>query len=711
MSKRYLFFIFLGFVIVSLLSLVLGSLFPLIALAFFGIGFLVLVTIRLILRDRRLNFFVIFTFALSVAAALCLYIYLPRLDRILSLDGQYVSGSGQVVGMSERNGYYSFIVDAEIDELEGEKHKVYIRAKKESAPDMDLGRRITFSGVGEGCNSVYDKGNECFLRIYPSTLEFHPVDDSDIFGRLVYSIRQALSSAVSKSDTSALGGAMLLGDRTELSDEIEEAFRRVGTSHLLSLSGLHLSVIVMSFLSICYAVRVSHRIASLFSVILIFLYMLITGFSLSLFRAGEMLLILLFSRIVRRQRDGITSLSFAGLAVMLISPWSIFNISFQLSFLSTLGIIVFFLPDRDEYFKRIIIKNEHKGYSPPRHPRLRSFLTGILFSLYMTLSAMVFTTPFVLFYFNEISLFSLFGNLLTVALAQYYLQFLFFSATLSSLGSVILAFPFTLISDLLGKLLIFITSLLARISPPMTSLNFDYLILGIILITVIILAFLPFLKKRFLLPAIVTVLAVFVPLFNFVTTRADYNAHLVNSFVNSGVNTTLLRHQGKAYILDQTDSDSGKFGKLEYYLKQYNIDTVDEAFFVAMTSYPRKRIEEMLSFVDADKITVLSCCEDSTAYYEFLVFANSSGKDIRVEFCTRREILPTVEAHITSGVSTAFVVRGKDDTLVLYRSRNRAYINENLFRQGRVFFDGDNYLYHDNVIYSDTFPRLFARLK
>lgn len=144
-----------------------------------------------------------------------------------------------------------------------------------------------------------------------------------------------------KGEEGALAVAILLGDRSYLSPTTTLAFSRTGTTHLLALSGLHITVL-LGLLEIL--LRRMH-VPKILRVILLPLfsigYMALTGFLASICRAVLMSCIMYLGFLVKEEYDSFTALCVALAAMLTVTPYAILDLSLWLSFLSTAGIVVF----------------------------------------------------------------------------------------------------------------------------------------------------------------------------------------------------------------------------------------------------------------------------------------------------------------------------------------------------------------------------------
>lgn len=179
--------------------------------------------------------------------------------------------------------------------------------------------------------------------------------------------------------------SLILGMKYDLSSDEEDMFSKTGTSHIIAMSGLHIGILSSIFILIMNKINRIYKLILLS--LIMFLYLIMVGSTPSLIRATFFMILSLFSYFIDRKSDSISNLSFIGIILLIKNPFVIYNISFQLSFLATLSII---------YFYRII-NNKLKN----------SFLS-------ITLSANILTFPLIYYHFNNISLLSIFGNIIIV---------------------------------------------------------------------------------------------------------------------------------------------------------------------------------------------------------------------------------------------------------------------------------------------------------
>lgn len=184
--------------------------------------------------------------------------------------------------------------------------------------------------------------------------------------------------------------AMILGDKAELDNSIKEVYRKAGISHILAISGLHISIFASILLSIFNIFELNKRISASLLLILLSLYCIFTGNSISTLRAVIMIAIGLIGDIIYRKSDIYTSIGFAAFLLLLYQPLYLYDVGFQLSFTALIGIIIV-TPIMD---KVNFIPKSIKVYLLP------------------TLSATLFTIPVIAYHFNSVSFIGILINII-----------------------------------------------------------------------------------------------------------------------------------------------------------------------------------------------------------------------------------------------------------------------------------------------------------
>ena len=254
---------------------------------------------------------------------------------------------------------------------------------------------FTSADEGEFYYHTLSGGN--WLSAYTRLAVFTGKTDNSIrykIKNLRMQITQTLITNINEDD-GAIAAALLIGDKSGLSDAFSVNMRIAGASHLFAVSGMHLSIWTGAiFLLLRKRSRVQ-ILPNLAAIAFVLIYIPLTGFSPSVVRAGLMLVIVFFGKIIRKQSDSLNSLGISALALLGHNVYLAGNISFLLSFASTWGIITlssrFSLAELNRAKKRSLAKHTVGWFWN---------------SLFTSLTAIVFTLPVVGFFFGGISLLS-----------------------------------------------------------------------------------------------------------------------------------------------------------------------------------------------------------------------------------------------------------------------------------------------------------------
>jgi competence protein ComEC len=138
--------------------------------------------------------------------------------------------------------------------------------------------------------------------------------------------------------------AMLLGEKAVLSASQQNAFMRSGTFHIFSVSGLHVGVIAIALHSVFRLLPVPRRVAMVFSLMVLWLYVQVTGGSSPAMRAFLMIAFLMASQVFRLPGNALAALSGSALATLLLDPLQLFSTGFQMSYSAVLALIVMGVP-------------------------------------------------------------------------------------------------------------------------------------------------------------------------------------------------------------------------------------------------------------------------------------------------------------------------------------------------------------------------------
>ncbi len=194
--------------------------------------------------------------------------------------------------------------------------------------------------------------------------------------------------------------ALLLGNKDSLDDAVYDGFRLSGVAHIAVVSGAHMSVIVAFVYGALYFLTRRRRLSSAASIAAVLCFMLITGLSLSVVRAGIMCIIFLLGRLFARNGDSLNSLGGAVLLITAINPASVYDMGFLLSVFATLGIITL----------APCMANKTRPYLSGALGRLTDIL--IVEPLCVTMAAVLATAPILIISFKYIGAYFIITNII-----------------------------------------------------------------------------------------------------------------------------------------------------------------------------------------------------------------------------------------------------------------------------------------------------------
>ncbi len=202
---------------------------------------------------------------------------------------------------------------------------------------------------------------------------------------------------------------LLSGDRVD--KELTYYFSSLGLTHLLVISGFHYLWIIF-ILSLLLRKFFSDKSSSLLLMVLATLYFLFIGFQPSIYRAWIVTLFFLFSLYLNRRLPPLNALGLAIILSLITNKDCIYQISFQLSFAATFGILAFFKPIQHLIKKCYPRLPYQKLKELPLTNKITYLIKAVFLDIItLNLSVNIITLPLILFHFHEFSLLSLIYNL------------------------------------------------------------------------------------------------------------------------------------------------------------------------------------------------------------------------------------------------------------------------------------------------------------
>lgn len=152
---------------------------------------------------------------------------------------------------------------------------------------------------------------------------------------LIFEIQEHIKNGIYKKinkDEANLLIALLIGDKKELNEDIKTDFSDSNLSHILAVSGTHVSYVILMFSYIIEKIPIEKNKQKIICIVLLLLFMSITNYTPSVMRAVIMGILTILSSILHRKSDVYINLSISSFIILVLNPYTLFDIGFQLSF-------------------------------------------------------------------------------------------------------------------------------------------------------------------------------------------------------------------------------------------------------------------------------------------------------------------------------------------------------------------------------------------
>ena len=220
------------------------------------------------------------------------------------------------------------------------------------------------------------------------------------FLRLVAAIRQhyleSMAGVMSQEDAAAIF-AMLFGGYAGLNPELVEDFQTTGIVHILSVSGSHMSMLAMATAWLCLLLKFPRGLTFAVGLFIIGTYAILSGLLPQVLRSATMGILIFFAKTLDSEAEGARLLTLTALAMLINQPLLLFDVSFQLSFTATAG-LMYLSEDLRNAMERL-----PKFFAEPAS---------------MTIAAQIASLPVIVWYFNQISLSSVLANVFVMPLLE-----------------------------------------------------------------------------------------------------------------------------------------------------------------------------------------------------------------------------------------------------------------------------------------------------
>jgi len=390
-------------------------------------------------------------------------------DILVNLEGKDALFEGKVVKEPiEKEKHTQLVV--EIEKINSPQvfgaEGLRIIVTAESYPEYSFGDTVLFDGkfikpepfLDERGNTFdypkYLARENIYLQMFYPKTRFVERGSSWNIQKTLFVLKKKYLSSIEHyipDPHAALVGGLTVGSEESLGEDLTEDFRRSGIIHIVVLSGYNVTIVAEAFMRLLSFWPFFTRL--LFGGFAIILFALLTGATPTIVRASIMAILVLIARASGRTYDIARALLMAALLMVMHNPKiMMFDASFQLSFLASLGLI-YLSPLLEKYFHFV-----------PTKLQLREFATA-------TIATQIFVLPLLLFKMGQLSLVSFPVNLLVLPVVPLTMLLGFLTGITGFINGLI-AFPFSAISFVLLEYILRVVDIFSSL--PFASLHINY---------------------------------------------------------------------------------------------------------------------------------------------------------------------------------------------------------------------------------------------
>ena len=575
-------------------------------------------------------------------------------DKVYELDGTNEKFEGIILGKKSETDYKTtyIIKIKKINEIFAGKKFLLDVKKKDYSKELEYGDIITFNGVYNKPNvqrnyggydySLYLKTQNIYGTFDGSQIELKSKNKGSFIQRGIISFKEYIKGILKENlgeDEAELCIGLVIGDRTNLAKDIQEDFKTSNLTHMLAVSGSHFVYIILAVTYINKFLK-RKRLGQILMIIVIILFMNLTGNTGSVVRSGIMASLGIIASIIHRKSDIWNNMAIAMLIQIILNPYIIFDVGVQLSYGGVIGIVAF----------NKVVTNSIEQLSN----KINNYIKE---SISVTISANIVIIPIMMYTFNTISLSFVISNLLAGAIlgiiVLYAFALIFLYMVLHNFIS-----PLFIILNLMLKILIYIAHICSLI--PFSKI---YVVTPNLILIILFYLFLYLLvkkqKSRILSKKTIAFFTIAIIILNFIypvlTSKRD---NLEINFIDVGQgDSTLIRVSNKTILIDGGGSSYGEtfdVGEqtLFPYLLDRGINTIDYVIVSHFDSDHCQGLNFIMENMKVKNAIISSLGQESNEYDTFLSLAKKQntnliyvkkGDIIKIGDCTIKILFPDNE--------------------------------------------------------------------
>lgn len=310
-----------------------------------------------------------------------------------------------------------------VEEINGNRKNqntnLQLNVKKEKET-LNYGDEIIVKGNFEEASTARNEGGFDYKQYLKSKniygiitvdkkdIEIIKKNNIGVIDLLANKVRNSMKRKIEQNlpnETNELLSGMLIGEKSNLQKEIQEDFRDSSLSHVLAISGMHVSYVMIGITFVINKIKFSKKMSKIVTILILLFFIILTGKTASVTRACFMSSYIILASLFHKKAHVLGSISISLLIILIINPYFILDIGLQLSYGGTIGIVLIY-PILKKYKKK---KEDKTG-------RIKKVLykikDKIIDTILITISANLVIFPIVLFHYNIMSFTFIISNLL-----------------------------------------------------------------------------------------------------------------------------------------------------------------------------------------------------------------------------------------------------------------------------------------------------------
>ncbi|MGN1270149.1 MAG: DNA internalization-related competence protein ComEC/Rec2 [Clostridia bacterium] len=542
------------------------------------------------------------------------------------------------------------------------KFNILCNIKNLKENNFKYGDKVIISGAFE---EPYTQRNKCGFN-YKSYLKTKQIAGTinankiNITGKeisinsLIYELKENLIQkiySILPLEEATLCIGLLLGEKSKISEDIQQSFRNSSLSHMLAISGAHISYILLGITNFLICIKFNKRWSNIIISIFLIFFIILVGASPSVTRACIMCILNLIANLLFKKPDIYQNLAISSFIILLFNPYALLDIGFQLSFGGTIGIVLF----SNKIFNKT---TKYKNLF------LNKILNTIKQIIIVSLSANIIIFPIIIYHFNTLSLTFLISNILASPILGICLI----------LGMIFIILIFSPIAQIISyffkpilQMLIFIANICSKLpfsqilvaTPKIWQIVIYYLIIILLLYKrkakLYIKAYLHISKYKFVYKITITILIflIFFPYIFSIIPNNKLTIHFID--VGQGDSTLIITPSNKTILIDGGGSETGNFNVGEKTLLPYLLDKgilkINYMLFTHFDTDHCQGLFTILENIKVDNVIISKQGENSQNFEEFLklitlkntkVIIVKAGDKIKIDkLCELNILFPT----------------------------------------------------------------------